>query len=116
MRGGAVLHPSMDAVIIFGGFGSGYRFDSCSLNDLWSLNISTNLWTWLSGNLTCNFFGVYDPRGNPTANIPAPRYGHTVTAHPRLNAVVLFGGSLSSCRFIFYCCLYLACFHSRVFK
>jgi len=68
----------MDAsgtVWLFGGYG----FDSSSptpglLNDLWSYNITTGLWTWVSGSKTANQTGIYGTQGTPAAaNVPGAR-------------------------------------------
>ena len=69
----------MDAsgtVWLFGGYG----FDSSSptpglLNDLWSYNITTGLWTWVSGSKTANQTGIYGTLGTPAAaNVPGARW------------------------------------------
>jgi len=68
----------MDAsgtIWLFGGFG----YDSSSatpglLNDLWNYNITTGLWTWVSGSNTVNQTGNYGTLGTAAAtNVPGAR-------------------------------------------
>jgi hypothetical protein len=62
-------------VWLFGGEG----FDSSSatpglLNDLWTYNITTNQWTWISGSKTANQTGNYGTLGTASAlNVPGGR-------------------------------------------
>jgi len=46
------------------------------LNDLWSYNSSTGLWTWVGGSNTPNAIGVYGAQGAAAAaNVPSARMG-----------------------------------------
>ncbi len=61
-------------VWLFGGFG----YDSAGtlglLNDLWNYNLTTGLWTWVSGSKTVNQTGNYGTLGTPAAtNVPGAR-------------------------------------------
>jgi hypothetical protein len=71
--------------------------DSCLLtanfNDLWMYNITSDVWTWLSGNSTTNVPGVYGTKGVPSVNnYPGSRYAHSMIIHPSMNCLFLFGG------------------------
>jgi N-acetylneuraminic acid mutarotase len=64
---------------MFGGLGwqpgVGYRY----LNDLWKYDISSNMWTWISGDSTYNSPGNYGTKGIPSIiNLPSSRgsYSH----------------------------------------
>lgn len=53
---------SNDYLWLFGGQG----YDNVSLgylNDLWLYNISSNEWTWMSGNYSVSSLGIYDEKG-----------------------------------------------------
>ena len=56
--------------------GSGYIDGAVGrLNDLWKYNISTNIWTWMSGSKAINQNGVYGTKGIASnSNIPGARY------------------------------------------
>lgn len=59
---------------MFGGYGYDENIVG-KLNDLWKYNLSTNEWTWVSGNKTVNQSGVYGTQGLPNAiNKPGGRY------------------------------------------
>ncbi len=80
-------------LLLFGGYG----FDSASgtndLNDLWSYDPSTNIWTWLSGSSTASAPGVYGTLGvAAAANVPAARDG-AVSWKDGAGRLWLFGGS-----------------------
>lgn len=47
---------------LFGGLGYASE-DHGWLSDLWKYNITTNEWTWMSGNTTANVGGVYGAKG-----------------------------------------------------
>jgi uncharacterized protein (TIGR03437 family) len=68
--GTIVYSPRERAVILFGGQGGSL------LNDVWSYNLRTQLWTRL----------------NPTGVAPAPRLGHTSVFDTARNRLVVFGG------------------------
>lgn len=62
------------------------------LDDLWSFNPSTGMWTWVSGSSTANAAGVYGTEGtSAAANQPGARLGASawVDAHGNF---WLFGG------------------------
>lgn len=63
------------------------------LNDLWSYNPATGLWTWVAGSDTPNASGVYGTPGvAAAANIPGARTGSSVWLDSG-GDVWLFGGS-----------------------
>jgi hypothetical protein len=75
-RWGAVAKTdSTGKLWLFGGYG----FDSVSstpglLNDLWTFNLSTNQWTWVSGSKTINQSGTYGTLGvAANSNVPGSR-------------------------------------------
>ena len=59
---------------LFGGSGYDCNGNEGPLNDLWKLNPTTNLWTWVGGSSTNTEAGVYGTLGVPAAgNIPGSR-------------------------------------------
>jgi N-acetylneuraminic acid mutarotase len=72
---------------VFGGYhSSGYR------NDLWKYNLTTNQWTWMSGDNTTNQAGVYGTKGTAAAtNKPGSRSGQTAWTDASGNFWI-FGG------------------------
>src|SRR5467141_174353 len=71
----------MDAsgkVWLFGGFGYDSAGTTGLLNDLWTYDIATNQWTWISGSNTVNQTGNYGTLGNAAAtNVPGARQAST---------------------------------------
>ncbi|MBD3228654.1 MAG: hypothetical protein GF329_10765 [Candidatus Lokiarchaeota archaeon] len=60
---------------LFGGTGYPESGNSGLLNDLWRFNLTSNEWTWISGNKTRNINGVYGKKGTPNeSNCPGSRY------------------------------------------
>jgi hypothetical protein len=55
---------------LFGGTSGGTSF----FNDLWVFNITTNVWTWVSGNNTVNVHGKYGTKGFPIVDRPSRKY------------------------------------------
>jgi N-acetylneuraminic acid mutarotase len=86
----------VDSAGVFWLFG-GTRLDSngayhAVLNDLWSYNPSTGLWTWIGGSPTPNAAGVYGTQGTAAAsNVPGARMGGSAWVDTSGN-VWLFGG------------------------
>jgi hypothetical protein len=61
-------------LLLFGGFGYGIATPEGRFNDLWQYKLSTNQWTWISGNYTKNVNGVYGTKGTPSSsNVPGSR-------------------------------------------
>ena len=60
---------------LFGGYGYAESGGIDYLNDLWRYEISSGMWTWISGNKTTNEYGVYGTKGVPDAvNYPGSRW------------------------------------------
>ena len=82
------LHPTMDALLIFGGEGSDY------FNDLWMYEHKTSQWTCLFGNSTSGAQSFFGAQGIPSAaNAPGGRSAHTMVVHYTSNVLYVFGGS-----------------------
>jgi N-acetylneuraminic acid mutarotase len=78
---------------LFGGYG--YRCDNTIwyLNDLWKYNTATHEWTWVNGDSSHFYRGVYGVKGIPAAtNKPGPRSAAHTWADPQGN-FWLFGGA-----------------------
>jgi N-acetylneuraminic acid mutarotase len=59
---------------LFGGQGNDSTDSTGGLNDLWRYNLSTGLWTWMSGSNTLGAAGVYGTKGIAAApNVPGQR-------------------------------------------
>lgn len=77
---------------LFGGMGYDSVGANGAINDLWSFDLATQQWTWVSGSNTTNQLGVYGTKGQADpSNVPGARYrGITwIDADGRL---WLFGG------------------------
>ena len=61
------------------------------MNDLWSFNINTNKWTWVSGNETGNQYGIYESLDESTLLIPGSRHSSISWIHNE--TLWLFGGA-----------------------
>jgi sugar lactone lactonase YvrE len=63
------------------------------LNDLWKLNPTNQMWTWVSGANTANQPGIYGTQGIPsTGNVPGARY-ESVSWIDQSGNLWLFGGN-----------------------
>ncbi len=86
----------VDSAGVFWLFG-GARLDSngsyhAVLNDLWSYDPTTGLWTWIGGSNTPNAAGVYGTQGTAAvSNVPRARMGGSAWVDTNGN-VWLFGG------------------------
>ena len=103
-----VFHPSLNCLFVFGGQGyatsttlgmfpvinlASFKLIKGLLNDLWMFNITTQMWTWVTGNSTRNVAGVYGAKGVPSVtNYPGGRERHSMVFHPSLNCLFVFGG------------------------
>jgi N-acetylneuraminic acid mutarotase len=77
---------------MFGGSGYDVNGSGGLLNDVWELNPSTNIWTWMGGSNTFRAPGVYGTLGVPAAgNIPGARNGSASWVDGSGN-LWLFGG------------------------
>lgn len=62
-------------LLLFGGYGYDSANAAGALNDLWSWDLVTRQWTWLSGSTTGAAAGVYGTQGLPAINnMPGARY------------------------------------------
>lgn len=77
---------------LMGGAGQAAGNDGGYLNDLWKYNVTTNQWTWVSGDNTGNSYGVYGTKGvsSPT-NKPGGRW-KSVALTGSNGELWLFGG------------------------
>ena len=68
------IDPSSN-VWMFGGFGlPASGITAGGMNDQWTYNMSTNMWTWVKGSQLLDQFGTYGTQGIPApANIPGSR-------------------------------------------
>ncbi len=88
--GSALLTDNLGNLWLFGGFGSGTI--AGALNDLWKFNISTNEWTWISGDSITGQLSKYGTKGVASAtNCPG---GRRFMAHwvDNSNDLWFFGG------------------------
>ena len=54
---------------------------------------STATWSWISGNSTADVNGVYGTKSVPSVNnFPGSRYAHSMTIHPSMDCMFVFGG------------------------
>jgi len=104
-----LFHPSSNCLFVFGGHGratssihgmfpvinlESFKFIKGDLNDLWMFNITSQMWTWVSGNNTVKAVGAYGTKGVPSvSNYPGGRTGHSMVFHPSMNCLFVFGGS-----------------------
>lgn len=77
---------------LFGGNGYAIGGALTYLNDLWKYDITTNLWTWMSGSKTGAPTSVYGTKGVASAsNVPGGRYGSSAWADNNNNLWLLGG-------------------------
>ena len=81
---------------LFGGRGYDANENNAALNDLWTYNVKTNEWTWVSGSSTGNngigqqpVYGTLDAPAE--SNVPGGRYGASMWMSADSN-IFLFGG------------------------
>ncbi len=67
----AIYDPVNKRMIVFGGTNPNYVF-----NDLYSLDLNTNIWSQLS----------------PAGTLPSPRWNHSAVYNPADSSMVIFGG------------------------
>lgn len=83
-------------LMIFGGNGK-TEDTSGLLNDLWSYNLVTNQWTWVSGTNTINAAAVYGTKGEPDSlNRPGGGAGGSISfTQASENALWIYGGAVN---------------------
>lgn len=62
-------------------------------NDLWKYDISTNQWTWMSGESTLNNFGIYNIQGVTNINSQPGSRIDAISWYESNGTMWLFGGS-----------------------
>ena len=78
---------------LFGGFGYDGYGNFGDLNDLWKYDISTNQWTWMSGEDIADQIGIYGKKGIENAtNMPASRDETAASWTDNFGNLWLFGG------------------------
>jgi N-acetylneuraminic acid mutarotase len=82
-------------LLLFGGNGIDSSGSGNDLNDLWSYDPATNLWTWLSGSTLAGAPGVYGSLGvAAVANVPPARQA-AVSWKDAAGHLWLFGGDVN---------------------
>jgi len=77
---------------LFGGFSGG-----SSLNDLWKYDVSSNLWTWMSGDTLGNSSGSFGTQGIPSpSNKPTALCEDACTWIDKNNNLWMYGGYYSA--------------------
>jgi len=90
-RYGAMSWSYSDCLYLFGGWASAYAPLIGMLNDLWRYNLTTGLWTWISGSNSPYDNGTYGIQGIPSSsNIPSSRENGASWNHNEM--LYLFGG------------------------
>ncbi|NVM04946.1 MAG: hypothetical protein HWN67_21675 [Candidatus Helarchaeota archaeon] len=83
---------SNDTLWLFGGYGYDNVTGPDYLNDLWKFDITSELWTWVSGSYSLNQSGTYGTKGVPDANnVPGGR-AESVSWIDSNDTLWLFGG------------------------
>lgn len=60
---------------------------------MWLYNVTSGLWTWLSGANAINQVGTYGIKGEASMkNWPGARYAHSMVLDPSQKTLILFGG------------------------
>ena len=82
----------MNQLLLFGGYGYSSDGTLGALNDLWSWDLTTHRWTWLSGSTTSSAAGVYGTQGlSAASNTPGARHS-ALSWVDSAGRVWLFGG------------------------
>jgi hypothetical protein len=76
---------SSNVLYLFGGR------TTAETNDLWVYNITTDVWTWISGSSTTSAAASYGTQFRST-NVPGARSVHSMVFHARENSLYVFGG------------------------
>lgn len=86
---------------LYGGFN--YLGQNNNLNDLWKYDISTNMWTWVSGSNIPNQSSVHGTQGIPSIlNTPGARTEAGCTWTDNFNNLWMFGGMDASGVYNYY--------------
>lgn len=89
----AVWTDSTGNLWLYGGIGYSTNTSLVSLSDMWMFDITTGLWTWISGSMEGNLPAVHGVRGiASSSNTPGGRTGDLVCMDHDGN-VWLYGGS-----------------------
>lgn len=77
---------------LFGGNTSSSYLDRDEYNTVWKYNVSTNMWSWISGSDQPNVKGNYDALGKESAlNFPSARYSSCTFKDAQGN-IYIYGG------------------------
>ena len=91
--GGVSWVDSNNNLWLFGGYGYARDGAPGTLNDLWQYNIGNNQWTWVSGESSTGFSGIYGIKGiADILNEPGARLGD-VSFVDSNGDLLLFGGA-----------------------
>ena len=88
-------HYSKGILVLVGGFGLWVGGSTASyLNDVWTFDIATGNWKWISGSINLrNQFGVFGTKGvASTANIPGSRLEGSIQFERVTGSLLLFAG------------------------
>lgn len=92
----AAVKDGAGKVWFFGGYGLGEINSFGRMNDLWTFDPASRVWTWLKGENEPNNSGVYGTRGVPDiANVPRGRDGVALSVDSA-GDLWLFGGADST--------------------
>lgn len=64
------------------------------MNDLWKFDLSSGLWTWLSGANAIDQTAIYESKGVASPdNRPGARFAQSMVIDPSGTLLYVFGGS-----------------------
>jgi len=90
-KGSAVWIKSDTQLVVYGGYGIDQTFSERLLNDLWSFNPSTRLWTWISGG-SGTMYPVYGTKGIAADSVSPGANAYSAYTMDAQGDLWLFGG------------------------
>jgi hypothetical protein len=88
-----VFVASINCSFMFGGYGRTQSGAVGYLNDLWTYNVTSTEWSWLTGSKIANTRGIYGTLGSSSTGYnPGSRSDFPMVYHPRLHVIYLYGG------------------------